>query len=393
MMGDAPMLDFTSSLYLGLRHPNTSLRPWAQFTTGVPAVLGQPPLARTVAAGLAALVDAERATLSRSTLHAFWDLFLILGEQDMAIYMDASVYPIPRWGIERAACRGVPVRTFRHYDCANLSQRLLEDSGRRLRPLVVADGFCTGCGRLAPIGQYLAQAREFGGIVVLDDTQAIGVFGRSPAAAVSYGSGGGGSLRAKNLSSASFILVSSLAKGFGVPVAMIAGSADQISLFEASSQTMINSSPPSLADLHAAEHALQVNRECGDTFRSRLLTLVRRFRRGLVASGIRVGNSLFPIQSLTLNPAAARRLHRSLARLGIHAVLHRPGCRREATLSFLITASHSNSAVDRAVAATAYALSHSGLARSNTGSSGAHAVANGLLPEDREKQELKYFGY
>ena len=350
------MLDFTSSLYLSLKHPSRSLSPWAQITTGVPAVLGQPPLARNVAAGLAALVGTQRATLSRSTLHAFWDLFLMLGERNATIYMDASLYPIPRWGIERAACHGVPVRTFRHYDSADLSQRLFEDSRRRRLPLVVADGFCTGCGRLAPIERYLARTREFGGIVVLDDTQAIGVFGRSPSRAIPYGLGGGGSLRSKNLPDTSVILVSSLAKGFGVPMAMIAGSADRIRLFEALSKTMINSSPPSIADLHAAEHALQLNRECGDTLRSRLLTQVRRFRRGLLASGIRTGNSLFPMQSLTLNPDAAPRLHRSLARLGIHAVLHRPGCRPEVTLSFLITASHTSTAIDLAVAATAHAI-------------------------------------
>ena len=31
------MLDFTSALYLGLRHGSGSLRPWSALTTGVPA--------------------------------------------------------------------------------------------------------------------------------------------------------------------------------------------------------------------------------------------------------------------------------------------------------------------------------------------------------------------
>jgi len=37
------VLDFTSALYLGLRHPSGSLRPWARFTLGVPAALAAPP--------------------------------------------------------------------------------------------------------------------------------------------------------------------------------------------------------------------------------------------------------------------------------------------------------------------------------------------------------------
>src|SRR5262249_52296080 len=159
--------------------------------------------ARAIGKNLAELVGTERATISRSTLHAFWDLFLILSGQDTVIYVDASTYPIPRWGIERAACRGVPVKTFRHHHPDDLSRQLAQDARRILRPLVVADGFCTGCGRFAPIRHYLAHAREFGGTVVLDDTQALGVFGSSPTAAMPYGSGGGGSLRANALSCAS----------------------------------------------------------------------------------------------------------------------------------------------------------------------------------------------
>jgi 8-amino-7-oxononanoate synthase len=349
------VLDFTSSLYLGLRHSTASLRPWAQFTTGVPAVLGTPPLARSVARNLAALVGAECATLSRSTLHAFWDLFLILGQRGAAIYMDASTYPIPRWGIERAACRGVPVRTFRHHDSADLLRQLEQDARRRLRPLVVADGFCIGCGRFAPIRHYLELAEELRGTVILDDTQAIGVFGHSPTTVMPFGSGGGGSLRAHDLPCASIVLVSSLAKGFGVPIAMIAGSADHIERFERASMTMINSSPPSIADLHAAEHALELNRKSGDPLRSKLWRLIRQFRNGLLAAGIRAGKSLFPVQSLILDPEDARHMYRFLARRGIQAVLHRPECKNSATLSFLITASHSSTEVDRAVAATAYA--------------------------------------
>ena len=97
------MLDFTSSLYLGLRHASASLRPWAQLTMGVPATLATPPLAGKVSGNLAALVGTERATLSRSTFHAFWDLFLILGGRDTAIYLDASTYPIRALG-DRAGC-------------------------------------------------------------------------------------------------------------------------------------------------------------------------------------------------------------------------------------------------------------------------------------------------
>src|SRR5262245_50393298 len=108
------MLDFTSSLYLGLQHPSWSLEPWASMSTGRPAALGTPDKHRQVAAALADLTGCERATLHSSTLHVFWDLFGMLARRT-AIFMDAGVYPIGRWGVERAASRCIPVQVFTHY--------------------------------------------------------------------------------------------------------------------------------------------------------------------------------------------------------------------------------------------------------------------------------------
>src|SRR5215470_5323528 len=136
-LGDvlATVLDFTSALYLGLRHASVSLRPWAQLTGGVPYALGTPPLARIVAQQLAGLIGTERATLARSTLHAFWDLFVILAD-GAPIYVDASAYPIAQWGIERAAGRGVPAHRFARHDPDDLRRRLRATLHARSRPIV-----------------------------------------------------------------------------------------------------------------------------------------------------------------------------------------------------------------------------------------------------------------
>ena len=47
----------------------------------------------------------------------------------------------------------------------------------------MTDGFCPGCGRAAPLREYLESARAQRGLLVLDDTQAIGVLGRPSAGA------------------------------------------------------------------------------------------------------------------------------------------------------------------------------------------------------------------
>src|ERR1700735_1567531 len=100
------MLDFASALYLGFRHPSSSLTSWDQLTTGAPAALGAPAGTDDLQARLAALLGCMRATVTPSTLHAFWDLFVVLGSPPHTILVDDGAYPIARWGVERAQARG-----------------------------------------------------------------------------------------------------------------------------------------------------------------------------------------------------------------------------------------------------------------------------------------------
>ena len=147
-----------------------------------------------VARELAALQGCQRGSLAPSTLHLFWDLFGMMAGPRWAIFMDEGLYPIGRWGVERAAGRGVPVTWFPHHDPAALLRRLDQLPARR-RPVVVADGLCPGCGGAAPIADYLQIVRARGGLLILDDTQALGILGHSPGPHNPYGRGGGGSLR------------------------------------------------------------------------------------------------------------------------------------------------------------------------------------------------------
>lgn len=352
-MTGADVLDFTSASYLGLRHPQQALRPWSRLTTGVPAALAEPGSARALAARLAGLVGTERAVLAASTLHAFWDLFVTLGADGLACYLDAGAYPIAAWGIERAAGRGALVRRFPHQDADALGRLLRAQVGQAGRlPVVVADGVCPGCGQPAPLRRYLAALRPLGGLLVVDDTQALGVVGRDAARHSPYGRGGGGSLRMAWLTSPDVLIVSSLAKAFGVPVAVIAGRASLIERYERRSETRVHCSPPSLAHVRAAEHALELNRRQGEQRRARLAALVRRLQEGVGALGYRIGPAQFPVQALgPVDGVPPALLYRRLLELRVRAVLHRPACRPVPTCSFLITAGHTPGQVDRLLVA------------------------------------------
>jgi len=349
----AATLDFTSALYLGLRHPSGALPPWSRFTTGVPAALRESGTAAGVARTLAALIGCERATLGPSTLHMFWDLFQALPDSDSAIYMDAGLYPIARWGIERAAARGVPVHAFPHHD-ADALRRLLARGLTRGRPRIVTDGFCPRCGAPAPLAAYVEAARRLGGCLIVDDTQALGVLGDDPGPRAPYGYGGGGSLRRSGVTGPDVIVVASMAKAFGVPLAVLAGSETIVTRFEATSDTRMHCSPPSIPALHAASHALGVNRAYGDALRRRLARLVLLFRRQLARAGLSVTGDIFPVQTLaTVRGDAARGLHRALTSQRVLTVLRHDVEAADARLTLLLTARHTS----RDIAGLAHALS------------------------------------
>ena len=336
------MTGFASALYLGLAHGSAELRPWRSLPAGAPAALVPPAGSGRVARHLASLVGTEAATPAVSTLHLFWDLFGQVRRRPLRILADEHLYPVGRWGIERAAAAGVPCSSFPHQDARSLARRL--ESGRRLPPLVVTDGLCPDCGRVPPLDRYLALVEEHRGWLLLDDSQALGLLGP----------GGGGSPAFRGISSPRLLVLSSLAKSFGAPLAVLAGSRERIGAFLRESETLVYSSPPSVAAIRAAEAALAINRERGDALRARLAERVIRFRAGLRNAGLASACGLSPVQNLEipsgLDPEA---LWRRLWASGIRAVLRRGKCRPGPFLTFLLRADHTPEEIDRAVEALA----------------------------------------
>jgi 8-amino-7-oxononanoate synthase len=348
------VLDFTSALYLGMQHPSRSLPPWEQLTRGVPAALEEPERASDVAGDLAALTGCERVLLSPSTLHLFWDVFgsgLVRGRP---VFVDAGAYPIARWGTERAAAQGGAVADFPHHDAEALAAVVRRSGSSGRRPVVVTDGLCPSCGGPAPLREYLKVVQRCRGTLVIDDTQALGILGAPGRPGQTWGTGGGGSLRWHGLEDEGVLVISSLAKGFGAPVAMLGGDRAAVLRFERDSETRVHCSPPSAASISAAAHAIAVNQARGDTLRRRLDTLLRRFRTRLAAHGIGAIGDLFPVQTLAPSKRwSATALHEALLRMGVRTVVHRDRHGRGARLSLLITAGHRPADIDYAVSCVA----------------------------------------
>lgn len=343
------MLDFTSVLYLGFLHSHQSVYPWPQLTTGTPTALAEPEVALGVARRVARLQSCEEAVVGPSTLHLFWDLFGQLAKRPFTILLDNGAYPIIQWGVARAEMGGVPVFRFPHHDVDTVA-RLIKRSAHKYRPLIVSDGLCSSCGCTAPIRDYLDIVQAHEGLLVLDDTQALGLLGFAPDVANPYGHLGGGTLPHQAISGPELIVVSSLAKSFGAPLAVLSGSREIVGSFRKNSETRIHCSPPSLAALHAAERALTLNKREGDRRRRQLAQNVVLFRRLLAEAGIFTMGRLFPVQTLRLPPDAdIARLYKILNINGIRSVW-RQGCNGRSALSFILTARRQPYDIKQAVA-------------------------------------------
>ena len=340
---ESMLLDFTSSLYLGFLHGSDELKPWRQISTGRPAALRSSAEAERVGEAFARLQGCEAGLVGPSTFHLFWDLFDVLArtEKKIAIFLDGELYPIARWGIERIAARGIVVQQFLEHNSADLHDRLEQTLVSRARPIVVTDGIRPGRWGPAPLSAYLKLMRKHSGYLIVDDTQALGILGGKPKTEIPFGIGGGGSLQWHNISGPEIVTVSSLAKGLGVPIAILAGSQEIVSRFIRHSDTRAHCSPPSNAAIHAAAHALEANLTEGEQRRHRLVQRVLYFRRHLAASGLASTGGPFPVQTLIPDAMqAAATLHRRLWTRCVRTVLHRGDGDSGPRISWLVTARH-----------------------------------------------------
>jgi 8-amino-7-oxononanoate synthase len=251
----------------------------------------------------------------------------------------------------------VPIRVFRHFDHDGARRSVGEAAAAGLRPVIVTDGFCPSCGRSAPLREYLCCVADAGGRLVIDDTQALGIWGARSTPFNPYGQGGGGSLRLCDIRSPRVVIGASLAKAFGAPVAVLAGNTVLINHFERCSSTRVHSSPPSAAVLQSAARALSLNARHGDQLRRRLAMLVHDFQRRVGETGVGTPQSLFPVQSLvTPRGVDPGRLQRRLAIQGIETAVVQGCDGRQERLVFVLGLRHTPVDVSRAAAALAKAF-------------------------------------
>jgi 8-amino-7-oxononanoate synthase len=351
------VIDLTSSLYLGLRHPGASLPEWDTFTLGVPAALQEPPAAAAVGQRLRRLIGTAAARVATSTLHAFVDLGAALSTEPISLGIDTAAYPLGRFGLGQVVrATGAPVTFVAHYDAPSAARWAQRMRAWRLRPILLVDGVCPSCGRAAPLAALCDALSASRGLVVLDDTQAVGLLGRNTGDHHSWGHGGGGSVPHAG-GPAEAVVVASLAKALGAPLAVIAGSEDIVRRTRQQGLTWAHASPPSTPVLLAALRGLEVNDRQGDALRRRLLANITTLQRSLSERGVAFQGGCFPVQRLPVDTShEALRLCERLAARGVRGVPLSGGCRGRPAVGLIVTASHRREDLRRVAAAVAGSL-------------------------------------
>lgn len=293
-------VDFSSALYLGLKYPWAHLRPWNQLTFGKPYALFEPYLGVTLANKLARLQGFKNGTLGTSTLHFFYDIFNIWKGR-CAIFYDSSCYSILKWAAKRARISGSKVFPFSHHSPEKLANLLKDNHKGGVVPIILTDSYCISCGKLSPLIEYARLAKKFNGYLIIDDTQVIGIFGEKNKNIPFYGTCGGGSIKWLGMSeyTDNLISITSLSKGFGIPVAIMSAPTYIIDSYKGISESRIHTSPPNNCILACVQKALEINKNMGDTLRIKLLNNVLYFKEILNHLNIHTNNNCYPVQTIS----------------------------------------------------------------------------------------------
>lgn len=328
--------DFTSAHFLGLRPSGSS----AALTTGRPAVVEEREAGRSLALTMARRIGTTEGVLARTSLHGLVDA-LATRAPGATILLDEAVYPISQWaaGAVSAARPGAIPVTFRHHDADDAARK----AARHRTVVLVTDGLCGSCLKLAPLRDLADVARRHDGELIVDDTLAAGVLGSRAGALPVFGTGGGGT--AAWLGVEPGLTVASLAKGLSAPLAVIAGSAARIERVRREGPARVHAGPPTAADVAALRSA--IGERTLDARRQRLTRLVSRVRRAFDELDLRPLGMPFPVVASEGGRSDPLVIHRALAASGIRSLATTGRCTGRPTLTLCLRADQRDAELDR----------------------------------------------
>jgi len=294
-------------------------------------------------AALAGLVGAEAALLFSSGYLANLSTIDALSGKEDEVFSDelnhASI-------IDGCRISGARVAVYPHRDLAQLSAALSHSPARRR--LIVSDSVFSMDGDSAPVEGLVRLADEHGAMLMLDESHALGVLGRS----------GGGLADQEGTRGKVPILMGTLSKALGSAGGFIAGSRELVDYLRHKARGFVFDTAPTPASVAAAQAALAIVQREPER-RARLLDLTDRLRQALMWAGLNVlGGNAAVVPLIVGEPRAAVQVARRLRQHGVIAPAIRPPSVPPGTsrLRLTVSAGFSEEQVDTAANAIIAAM-------------------------------------
>jgi len=343
------VLNFCANNYLGLaNHPEIidaatkALRQYGFGMASVRFICGTQSQHRTLEKSIAKFFGTEDAILYTSCFDANGGLFeTLLGEKD-AVLSDALNHASIIDGIRLSKAARF---RYAHSEMADLEKQLGAAKDYEIK-LIATDGVFSMDGDIAKLNGIVPLAKKFNAMVVVDDSHATGVIGRT----------GRGSAEYHNVLGEIDLFTSTLGKALGgASGGFTTGRQELIELLRQRSRPYLfsNSLPPALA---AAGIKVLELLSTTTELRDKLEENTRYFRDGITAAGFEIKSGIHPIVPIMLYDAKlAKTMADELLKEGVYVIgfSYPVVPKGEARIRVQLSAAHEKKHLDFAIAAFA----------------------------------------
>lgn len=350
-----------SNNYLGLaNHPRIKdaarrgLDEWGYGLASVRFLCGTEPIHFELERRIAAFVGCESAILHSSCFAANEAFFSGLIANDLgqsgyqdAIYSDQLNHASIIDGIRlcRAIAKQTVSRPYPHGDVKRLKEMLEEDRDKGYRIKIIAtDGTFSMEGDLAPLPELVKLAREYGAILMVDDSHSTGVLGKT----------GRGTQEELGVFGQIDVVTGTFGKALGgASGGFVAGKKELVEFLRQKSRpyTFSNTVPPAVVS--ASIEAISMIEQNPSIVES-LHQNTEYFRTKIVELGFTIIEGKHPIVPVMLGEAAlAQDMSQELLKEGVYikGLWYPVVPKGEARLRAQISAAHTHDDLDRALAA------------------------------------------
>jgi glycine C-acetyltransferase len=343
------VLNFCANNYLGLAdHPevvaaaHAALDRWGYGMASVRFICGTQEVHKELEQRLSAFLGQEDTILYSSCFDANGGVFETLLEAEDAVISDALNHASIIDGIRLSKARRF---RYANRDMADLEARLKEASaGGARRMLVVTDGVFSMDGHVAPLREICDLADQYGAMVMVDDSHAVGF----------VGPGGRGTPELHGVMDRVDVLTGTLGKALGgASGGYVAARAEIVALLRQRSRPYLFSNTLAPVIAGASLKVLDLLESAGD-LRARLAANTALFRSRMAEEGFDILPGDHPIVPVMIGDAAvAGRLADRLLERGVYAVgfSYPVVPQGKARIRVQLSAAHSTEDVNRAVEA------------------------------------------